>query len=162
MAQNARLKLAQPGRRLEAELLDEEPASLRVHCERIRLASRAVEREHQVLAQALPHRALRDQSLEIGDERHVVACGKLRLEPLLERREAQLLEPHDLALREALVRDVLERRPAPECECVPERCGRLPRPPLAAQPPPLRARGVEAVEVDLLRSRLEQVPGTAR
>ena len=45
---------------------------------------------------------------------------ELGIEALLERRETQLLESRDRGLRERLVREVCERRSAPELERAPE------------------------------------------
>src|SRR4051794_23235973 len=61
-----------------------------------------------------------DQRLELGDERRVAAEGKVRLDPALERVQAQLLEPPDLILGEGLIGEVGQRRPAPEIERLPQ------------------------------------------
>ena len=64
---------------------------------------------------------LADERLELADE---VPRGSPELElgvdPLLEHRQLQLLEPRDLALREGLVAELLERRAAPEVKRVTE------------------------------------------
>ena len=59
-----------------------------------------------------------DECLELGDELRVTSEREIRLDPLLERDGAQLLEPRDLGLGERLVEEVRERRPAPERECL--------------------------------------------
>ena len=92
------LELAQLAAGLDPELLDERPPRLLVGLERLGLAARAVEREHQLAAQALAQRVLVDQRLELADERRRGApSARSRVDPLLERSEAQLLEPGDLA-----------------------------------------------------------------
>src|SRR2546427_2307241 len=62
-----------------------------------------------------------NEFLELLDDRVVPAYGKVRLDPLLERRETQFLEPCDLLLRERVVGELGERRAAPEREGVPQR-----------------------------------------
>jgi hypothetical protein len=59
-----------------------------------------------------------DQGLELADELRVLPEYELGLDARLERDQAQLVEPRRLDLCERLVRDVVERRPAPERERV--------------------------------------------
>ena len=54
------------------------------------------------------------QLLELADDERVLALLQARLEAILERGGAQLLQPSDLPLRERLEPDVRERRTAPE------------------------------------------------
>ena len=61
---------------------------------------------------------LGDERLELADELPWLADLDLRVDALLEQRQPQLLEPRDLALREGLVAELLERRAAPELERV--------------------------------------------
>ena len=77
------------------EALDERLPRLAVDLERLGLAARAVEREHLLAAQPLAQRVLGDERLELGDERRVPPERELGVDPLLERREPQLLEPLD-------------------------------------------------------------------
>ena len=87
------------------------------------------------------------------------SAGEVGLDPRAEAAEAQIVEPRDLGLGEALVGDVGERRPAPELERVPQRGGRLPRLAarelLAPQPQAL----LEAVGVE--RARRERCSAVA-
>ncbi len=64
-----------------------------VDAEGFRLPSRAVEREHPLTPQALSQRVLRDEDLELGGEHGMPSERELRVDPVLERRESQLLEP---------------------------------------------------------------------
>ena len=57
---------------------------------------------------------LRRQLVELSDELPVPAEGELRVDALLERRQQDLLQPRDRELRERLVLEICERRPAPE------------------------------------------------
>ena len=72
-------------------------ARVLVGLEGLGLALRAVEGEHQLRVQALALRVLADQRLELADQLGVAAQRQLGLDPLLERGEAQLVEPGDLA-----------------------------------------------------------------
>ena len=80
---------------------------------------------------------LRDERLQLADERAVPAEREIGVDPVLERGEPELLEPVRLRPRERLVREVGERRAAPERErlaaAAPTRSRRL-RPRAAAGP----------------------------
>ena len=121
LAQDRGLELAELGAGVDAELLDERLARGAVGGERVGLAARAVEREHELRARALAQRLGGDQRLELGDELGVAPEREIRLDPLLERDGAQLLEPRDLGLGERLVEEVGERRAAPERERLAQR-----------------------------------------
>ena len=102
--------------RLEPELARQLAPRRPVGLQRLGLARRAVQREHQLAAQPLAQRVLGDQRLELADELRVPAGGEVGVDALLERREPQLLQPRALGLRERLVGEVGERRPAPQRE----------------------------------------------
>ena len=89
--------------------------------------SRAVEGEHQLGAEALPERVLADQQLELGDELGTRAEREIRLDPLLQGLDPELLEPRDLGLRPGLVGELGQRRPSPERERLPQHPVRLGR-----------------------------------
>ena len=61
---------------------------------------------------------LDDECLELADDRSRLSGLDLRVDALLEQCQPQCLEPRDFALREGLVAELLERRPAPELKCV--------------------------------------------
>ena len=126
--------------RLQSQLLRELAAGLAVGVERLGLPAGAVEREHQLAAQALPQRMLGDERLELADQLGVAAAGQIGVDPLLERRQPQLLETGDLGLRERLVGEVGERRPAPKRE----RLAQLLRPPLSGVPSAPRRRAARS------------------
>ena len=110
------LERAQRRGRVDPEARHELPRAFAVHLERVGLAARAVEREHLLAAQPLAQRVLRRKPLELAHERRVPPEHELGVDPLLERREAKLLEPLDGRSGELLVGEVGERRPAPELE----------------------------------------------
>src|SRR5918996_867874 len=132
-------------------------ARLLVGGERVCLPAGAVEREHQLGTQALAQRLLAHERRQLGDERRVPTEGEVRLDPILERDQAQLLEARDVSLRERLVAKVGERRTAPEVEGLAE-------PSRRGLGTPVRKRGasfleepLEPVEIELLRIDTEQV-----
>ena len=84
------------GAGLEPELLDERGAGAAVGVERLGLAAGAVEGEHQVGVQALAVRVLGDQRLQLGDHGAVAAEREVELQPVLERGQAQAVEPRAL------------------------------------------------------------------
>ena len=106
----------QLGARLDPELVHEPAPRRAVGLERVGLAAAAVERDEQLALEPLPERVRGDQRLELGQDVLVAAEREVGLDPILERGEPQVLEPPDLVLRERLVREVGERRAAPERE----------------------------------------------
>ena len=67
---------------------------------------------------------LGDEALELADELAVAAEGEVRVDAILKRGEAKLLEPADLALRPRLVGELGEWRAAPEREGLAQALGR--------------------------------------
>ena len=133
---------------LDPELLDQNATRLAIGSECIRLAPGAVEGQDLLPAQPLTQRMLRHERLQLARERGVAPGGEVGLDPLLQHRDPQLLEPLHLRLRPALVAEVRERRPAPEVECLPVRAG--------------RGELFEAACIDSLRVELERVAAAAR
>ena len=155
VGEDHRLELAQLRPGLEPELLDQEPPALAHHLERLGLAAGAVEREHQLAAQPLPERVLGDQRAQLADEIDRLPARQLGRDPLLDRLDLELLEPHDLALRELVEAMVGERRAAPQRQRVDE-------PLLSTVVGPTRASfqlRLEAAAVDRDPLDLERVPG---
>ena len=58
-----------------------------IDLERLGLTPGAVEREHELAAQPLLKRMLRDEGLELGGQGAVTAELEVRLDPLDQRRE---------------------------------------------------------------------------
>ena len=85
LAEDRELELAQAWPRLDPELVDEPCPRGLEGGERLRLAARPVEREHQLAAQPLAQRVLRDERLELGDELGVPTEREVGLDPPLER-----------------------------------------------------------------------------
>jgi hypothetical protein len=90
--QDRALQLAQRLARLDPQLANERPAPVLVDLERLRLPPDAVKGEHQLGAQALAQRMLSDEPVELGHEIQVAPECQLGADPVLERRDAKLLE----------------------------------------------------------------------
>ena len=80
----------------------------------------------------------------------MAAAGELGVVAKLERGEAQLLEPLGLRGAPRLLRQVGERRAAPDCERFPEVVGRVVRATGLESGPAALERALEAVEVELV------------
>jgi hypothetical protein len=84
-----------------------------VGLERIGLPATAVEREHQLPAQALPQRMGAHQRFKLRGHVHVCAEREVSLDPLFERGDAQMLQSRNFRLGERLVDEVGQRRSSP-------------------------------------------------
>jgi hypothetical protein len=109
------------------------------------LAAASVLREHQLPAEPLAAGVLRRERLQLGRELAVAAERQVRLHPVLQRGQPELLEPRHLGLRERLIAHVLVRRPAPQSQ-------RL-------VPLPAGGERLEALEVQLTGLEPQPVPG---
>jgi hypothetical protein len=151
------LQLLQCARRLDAQLPEERLPRVAIRGQRLRLAARPVEREHELPAEALPHRMARHEGFELRDELFGAPTRELRLDSIFDRRDAQLLEPDDLVLREGLVGEVAERRASPQLQRRTELLRRLLLVARGERGPPLRQRLLEAVAVELAGANLQRV-----
>ena len=132
LTQHRQLEGAELGRRLDAQLLVERRAERAVRRQRVGLAAGAVQREHEQPPGALAQRVRRDEPLELGHERAVLAAGQVGVDAVLQGAEAQVLQARALTGRERLA-ELGERRPAPQRQGVVQA--------------PRRAQLVEAPEV---------------
>jgi hypothetical protein len=114
LTKNGPLELAQLLSRLDAELLDQHAEGVLVGGERLRLATAAIEGEHQLRSHALALQMRARERLQLADDLGVAARGEILLDPPLEAVQSQLVEPDDHSLREAVIGEVGERRAAPE------------------------------------------------
>ena len=111
--QDRPLEPLQRGARVDPQLLDERAPCLLVALERIGLPAGAVEGQHELGQEALAHRVLGHQRLELADHVVVPAEREVRLDAVGEGGEPKLLEPGDRRLGKGLVGEVGERRPTP-------------------------------------------------
>ena len=114
MREDALLEPAKLRSRLEAKLLREHATRLLEGLQRIRLAAAAVKRQHQLSPQSLPEGALHHCRAKRRDDLTMLAELECSLELLLERVNAQRLEPACLGAEPRGRCEALERRPAPE------------------------------------------------
>ena len=68
------------------------PPAAPVGSERIRLPAAAIEREHELSEQTLTRRVIGDERLELRHERRPLAGVELGRDPLLARRDSELVE----------------------------------------------------------------------
>jgi hypothetical protein len=102
---------------------------------------------------------LGDEPFELGRELPVPAERELRLDPLLDGLDAQLLEPGALGGREWIVCELGQRRPAPEVERLAERRRSGGGVAVGEEPAPVLEQPLEPQRVDLARVDLEHVAG---
>ena len=110
---------------LQPELAREQPAAVPVDLQRVALPAAAVEREHRLAAQALAQRIRSDERVELSDELAVATELQQRFDPVLRRREPEIVETADVVTREVLEGELGERRASPERERLVEQPGRL-------------------------------------
>ena len=108
---------------LDAELLDENRACRAVDAERFVLATRAVQGKHQLRLRSFGKRLLGDHPSKFGDHELVPAEGEIGIDPIAERRPAELVEPLRLVPELARSADAGQRRPSPESESITQQCG---------------------------------------
>ena len=104
--------------RLDSELVDELSASRAIRGERISLATASIESEHLERARLFAKRILRDKSIELADEIRVTTAREVSLDPAFQHHESQLVQARGLGCQDALVCDVGERWPSPQCEAL--------------------------------------------
>ena len=107
------VQFAQLAPRFDAQLVHERLAGAHVGLECVGLPASAIERQHQLAVQALAQRMLGDQALQLGDQLGVPTRCQVGLDARLHGRQALLLQPRDLGLRERLDGKVGQRRTPP-------------------------------------------------
>ena len=107
------LKAAQLLPRLQAEFLVERSPAVLVDGERVGLPPAAVEREHQLAAEALTKRMLVDEALELGGEFCMTPEFELCVDALLQCRQPGLFQAGAFRRRQRPT-EIGQRRPAPE------------------------------------------------
>ena len=105
------LELPQLGARGQTQLVAQQRARLAVGGQRVGLPAGAVQGEHQLGAQSLLQRGLRDQPLELDHHLGRVTERKLGVDPLHLGEQAKLLQAPDLGLHPLDGPEVGERGP---------------------------------------------------
>jgi len=100
VTKNRAVDLAKRRPWVDSELLRERSPCVLVNLQRLGLASRALQRQHQLGAQALTQWIRRDERFDLADQLGVSAALDLRVDALLECDETELLEPAGFCLRE--------------------------------------------------------------
>ena len=108
-------------RRVETELVAAHARQLGGPTQRLGLATRAVQGEHQLAPEDLPQRVHGDEPFEVADQLEVLARSKAGLDPALGGGQAQLVEADRLGTYPAVLGQVAERRTAPPRQRLPER-----------------------------------------
>jgi len=116
VSQDCALELLQRRARFETEAIDERCPRLSVRIERLGLAPRSIQGEHELPAEPLAQRVIPDQRFELGNDFGMAAERQVGVDAELEGRQTNLLESRDRRLRERLVGQIRQRRTAPERE----------------------------------------------
>ena len=156
------LELLERRCRIEPELVDEHAPHFAVRRERLGLPAGAVQREHQLGGEPLSQRMVTNELLQLANKGGVPAEREVRLDPLLERREANLLQSLDRRVRERLVHQVGERRSAPKGECLAEEVRGPFRVLLSQRLRRVSGHTLEHRQVKLVGSKPNRVAGRAR
>jgi hypothetical protein len=98
--------------RLESELVAQRAAGLGVGLERLGLAPRPVERQHQLSAEPLLDWVLPHEPAQLLDELSVPAEGEVGVDARHERLEALFLADADRRVDQGLVLEIGEGQPA--------------------------------------------------
>ena len=96
LAQYGLFELPQLGARFDAQLLHEPAPSLAVRLQRLGLAAGPVQRDHEAPPQTLPQRVVTDHRTKLSHQLTVPPQSEIGVETILERGQAQLLQPADL------------------------------------------------------------------
>jgi hypothetical protein len=145
-----------------AELLGERPPAVLEHGQGLGLPAAGVQRPHQLSAQPLPQRVRGDQLLQLRDQGGVAAERQLRLDPVLDGADAQLLQADRLRPGEGQVLEVGERRPAPQVERLAQQPGGARCLAGGEGATPLRGEPLEPARVDLVGLDRQPVAGRVR
>jgi hypothetical protein len=150
LAQHGLLEVSQRETGLEAKLVHERCAGLGVPPQRLGLATRSIEGEHVLGAEALAQRMLGGQHLELGNQRRVAPELEVGVDPQLERLETQLLESRDLAGGERVEREVRQRRTSPQGQRLAQDLRGVGVGALCMSAPPILEQLLEDAQIDLL------------
>ena len=162
LPQDRLLELLQRSPRLKPELGDERFPRVAVHGQRLGLTTRSIQRKHQLRAQPLTQREPVDQRVQLADKCCVLPQRKVGIDPILKRSQPLLLEPRDLALRERLIGEVRQRRPAPQSQCPTKTVTRDSRVSILQRAATLSDHRIELLDIDPAGRGLQQVRAPAR
>ena len=127
--------------------------------QRVRLPTTAIQRQHQLAPQPLTKPIRGNQRLQLRHQLVMAARRQVGVDPILQRRQPQLLQTGDLALRERLPLQIGQRLPPPQRQRITQ-----PGRPITGIVPrtrPLDQR-LKPRHVDLIRRRAQQIPRRPR
>ena len=101
---------------LEAQLLGQHAPAVPVDLQRLGLAPGAIQRQHQLRAQALAQRLARDGGLELGDQLGMAPARQVGLDAALQRDHPALQDAVDLHARLGRLGQLGQRRSAPHAQ----------------------------------------------
>ena len=140
---------AQLTARLDPQLTDQDLPRVAIGLQRLGLATSAVQREHPLGAQALPQRMLARHQLQLRHQPLMAPQRQIRIDAVLQRRHARLLQAGDLTLRERLIGEIRKRRAAPQAERLPQPRSRRGRVTARKRSAPLGGKPLELLQVNL-------------
>ena len=161
LVEDAVLQLGQAGRRVDPQLVAERGSQLLEGRERLGVPSLAVQRQHQLAARTLAQRVARHERLQLPHDVAMAAERELRIDPVLDGDEPQLVEVRGRGRGERL-RELTERGPAPERARRREALGRRDGVAVGQRLAALLAQPLEPQQVDGLRRDLEPVARRTR
>src|SRR5207302_3911022 len=126
------------------------------------LASRPVERRHQLRAEMLAEGMLGSKGFELGDEPQLTAEREIRVNALLDHRKPKLREALHFEATERLELQVGERTTLPELLRRSQQCCGRRRTPRTECLTALGDQLLEALEIELARLDAEQVARRSR
>ena len=157
MKQKRRVRNGAAG--LDAQLLAKHTAQFLVGAQRFGLASATVEGKHQLGGEALAQGLGGHQRLELAHQVGVTSERQRGLDALLGGPETTLLEAGRLPLGEGLVRELGQGRAPPQDERFGEGGERRGGVVDLVGPSPLFDQALEAQEVEVLGTDLEEIAG---
>jgi len=162
LAEDLRVQLLKRLAGVYPKLLHQSPSRPVVGRQGFALVAGSVAGEHELRPESLPPRVCGDERLELADQIRITAEGEIGVDSLLQRREAQVVQPSNLGLRERGKGQILQRCTPEESERFAQgRCGSL-RITGRTRPPTLVHQGVEPLQVTLALAHLQYVSGRAR
>ena len=159
LLEHGQLKFPQLRARLDGQFLDQQRAPGAVGLERVGLTTAAVESDHQLPAEPLAHRMLRNELLELGAYDGVPAVREFGVDPVLDDLQAESLEPPHLQPGERLELQVGQRPAAPQRLRFPQQRRGLGRIAVRERLPPGRYLLLERLQVQLAVLDPQQVTG---
>jgi len=100
---------------LDAKLVYERRAGALVGLECLRLPPGTVERQHQLSAETLTERMLRDELLELRNQLRVMSKREVSIYALLDANKPKFLEALRLSRDSTIVRQIAKCGATPEC-----------------------------------------------